>query len=99
VTRTVNLAASFATAFELASYVVVSDIYDAGEANPAGVTGELLVPGIRRHAANQSVQYAPTFDDVLADLEALHDQCDVVLLLGAGDIATIARDLRGGLDA
>jgi UDP-N-acetylmuramate-alanine ligase len=41
--------------------------------------------------------YAPTLAEVLKDLASVHDQCDVVLFLGAGDIADVARDLPGGL--
>jgi len=34
---------------------------------------------------------------VILKLEELHDQSDVVLLLGAGDIASVALQLDGGL--
>ena len=40
---------------------------------------------------------AATLAEVLKDLASVHDQCDVVLFLGAGDIADVARDLPGGL--
>jgi len=98
VTRTIMLASSFATAFEGASRVIVTDIYSAGEANPSGVTGEILVEGIAAHLAPGAVHYAEDFAVALRALESMHDECDVVLLLGAGDIASIAPRLSGGLE-
>jgi UDP-N-acetylmuramate--alanine ligase len=96
VTRTTNLAEAFATAFGGADHLVVSDIYSAGEPNPTGVTGELIVAGVARHSST-STTYAASFEEVLAVLEPLHDVSDVVLFLGAGDIATVAARLSGGL--
>jgi UDP-N-acetylmuramate--alanine ligase len=77
--------------------VIITDIYTAGEANPTGVTGEVIASHVVLGSPATSA-YAATFDDVLTMLEALHDQSDVVLLLGAGDIASVASELRGGLD-
>jgi UDP-N-acetylmuramate--alanine ligase len=96
VTRTTRLADSFAPAFRGADHVVVSDIYSAGEPNPAGVTGQLIATGVARDSGANTT-YAASFDEVLDVLEPLHDASDVVLFLGAGDIATVAPRLRGGL--
>jgi UDP-N-acetylmuramate--alanine ligase len=97
VTRTINLAEAFAPAFQGAASVVVSDIYGAGEVNPTRVTGQLIADGVARESG-ATTTYAATFDDVLEALDSLHDVSDVVLLLGAGDIATVAVRLRGGLE-
>jgi UDP-N-acetylmuramate--alanine ligase len=96
VSRTLNLAPHFADAFLDASTVVVTDIYTAGEENPDGVTGELIATQIRL-TPGATCTYAPTFQDVLDVLEAHHDDTDVLLLLGAGDVASVAEHLRGGL--
>jgi UDP-N-acetylmuramate--alanine ligase len=96
VTRTENLADAFATAFRGADHVVVSDIYSAGEPNPRGITGELIAEGVARESHTDTT-YAASFEEVLAALDSLHDASDVVLFLGAGDIATLAPRLRGGL--
>ena len=42
VTRTLALVDQFAGAFEGARHVIITDLYSAGEANPDGVTGELV---------------------------------------------------------
>ena len=97
VTRTVNLVQDFAGAFDGASRVVVTDIYAAGEANPTGVTGELIVHGIRGAGPDVETVYCASLNDVPARLEPWHDTSDVLLLLGAGDVATVADRLRGGL--
>jgi UDP-N-acetylmuramate--alanine ligase len=96
VTRTLSLAQQLAAALEGADNIVVADIYTSGEANPTGVTGELVARHI--HARSGATRaYGATFDDVVGVLESLHDQSDVVLLLGAGDIAQVAQRLSGGL--
>jgi UDP-N-acetylmuramate--alanine ligase len=97
VTRTVSLAASFAPAFDAAEHVVVTDIYDAGEANPTGVTGELVADSVRARRRGSVTTYCSSLDLVPKVLESLHDHCDVIVLLGAGDVASIASKLRGGL--
>jgi UDP-N-acetylmuramate--alanine ligase len=97
VSRTINLAPQFADAFVDASTVIVTDIYTAGEANPEGVTGELIAEQIQVVHPGATCTYAPTFRDVVELLDVHHDDSDVILLLGAGDIASVAAQLSGGL--
>lgn len=91
VTRTERLAPSFARVFDDAAHVVVTDIYSAGEPNPRGVTGALVADAVGAHCV-----YAATFEDVLSALDPIGDS-DAVVLLGAGDVATLAHRLPGGL--
>ncbi|HUX03622.1 MAG TPA: UDP-N-acetylmuramate--L-alanine ligase [Acidimicrobiales bacterium] len=91
VTRTERLAPSFARAFDDAQYVVVTDIYSAGESNPRGVTGALIADAVGPRCV-----YAASFEDVLGALNLIEDS-DAVLLLGAGDVGTLAHRLPGGL--
>ena len=97
VTRTINLAPQFAMAFVGASNIIVTDIYPAGEANPTAVTGELIATRIRLSGLGATCAYGATFEDVLELVEAKHDLSDVILLLGAGDVANVAAHLSGGL--
>lgn len=94
VTRTLSLLEDFAPAFDLASAVVVTDIYSAGEPNPTGVTGAVIAEAIVRRGAVPTT-YCASLDDVPDVLEALHETSDVVVLLGAGDVASVATRLRG----
>jgi UDP-N-acetylmuramate--alanine ligase len=95
VTRTIALVEDFAPSFDLASTVIVTDIFTAGEANPTGVTGEVIAAAITRRGAGAPTTYCASIDDVPDVLEAVHDESDVVVLLGAGDVASVATKLRG----
>jgi len=97
VTRTLRLASSFASSFSDATNVVVTDIYDAGEANPSNVTGEIVARALADVDPQRHVRYEATLSDVAHALEELHDDSDVVVLLGAGDVASVAALLSGGV--
>jgi UDP-N-acetylmuramate--alanine ligase len=99
VTRTLSLADAFATAFDGASYIVITDIYSAGEPNPTGVTGEIVATALGRHHSEMTVEYCERLEDVGDRLDQHHGDLDVVLLLGAGDVAAVlAPSLSGGLE-
>ena len=91
VTRTVEIGEGFAPAFDGADVVVIADLYTAGEANPQGITGAYVATPLATR--RNGVFYAPTFDDVRIQLATV--EADIVLLLGAGDIATVLDDLPG----
>ncbi len=95
VTRTISLAEDFAPSFDLASNVIVANIYTAGEANPTGVTGQVVADAILARGAGATTTYVASLDDVPEALERVHDQSDVVVLLGAGDVASVAAKLKG----
>jgi UDP-N-acetylmuramate--alanine ligase len=95
VTRTIALAEDFAPSFDLATNVVVTNIYTAGEANPTGVTGQVVADAILARGAGATTAYVASLDDVPDAIERVHDQSDVVVLLGAGDVASVATKLRG----
>jgi UDP-N-acetylmuramate--alanine ligase len=95
VTRTLSLVDEFAAAFDGVATVIVTDIYRAGEENPTGVTGEVIERAIGVRAAGVAHHYCASIDDVPDALAALRADHDVVLLLGAGDVATIAARLVG----
>jgi len=96
VTRTIALAQDFATAFDGAQRVIVTDIYRAGEANPSGATGRLVANAVAGSLAGR-VDYAATFAEVVATLAA-GPAVDVILVLGAGDIANVIGLLPDGID-
>ena len=67
----------------------------AGEPNPTGVTGEIVAEAIIRRGAGATTTYCASIDDVPNALEALHATSDVVVLLGAGDVGSVAAKLKG----
>jgi len=95
VTRTLSLVEEFAPAFDLAAAVVVTDIYTAGESNPTGVTGEVVADAIVRRGAGIPTTYRDSLEDVPDVLETLRETSDVIIFLGAGDVASIAKRLEG----
>ena len=95
VTRTIALADDFAPSFDLASIVIVTDIYSAGEANPTGVSGQVIADAVTARGAGATTTYVASLDDVPGALERVHDESDVVVLLGAGDVASVATKLQG----
>jgi UDP-N-acetylmuramate--alanine ligase len=95
VTRTRSLVEDFAPSFDIATAVIVTDIYTAGEPNPTGVTGEIVAEAIIRRGAGATTTYCASIDDVPNALEALHATSDVVVLLGAGDVGSVAAKLQG----
>jgi UDP-N-acetylmuramate--alanine ligase len=96
-TRTEKLANDFAHAFEGASLLIVTDVYGAGESNTSHVSGDLIARAVRSTRPSFLVQYAPTFDEVIAHLEEVGEGLDLLLVLGAGDVGTIVSMLPGGI--
>ncbi len=97
VTRTATLAGTFAGAFAAASRVVVTDIYTAGEANPEGLTGEVVRDELVALRGARDVAYARDLVGVAALLGEWTEPGDAIILLGAGDVAEVATHLSGGL--
>jgi UDP-N-acetylmuramate--alanine ligase len=97
VTRTLALVDQFATAFEGARHVIITDLYSAGEANPQGVTGEVVARALQRFDPSLDTLYCEDMGLVGELLEQLVDDSDVILVLGAGDIGSIIATLPGGV--
>jgi UDP-N-acetylmuramate--alanine ligase len=86
--RTRALAQEFGAAFGDADHVLVTDVYPAGEAPIPGVTAELIVGAARSHG-HRNVVYAGDLARAEALLRELVRPHDLVLTLGAGDIARL----------
>jgi UDP-N-acetylmuramate--alanine ligase len=97
VTRTLALAEAFGGSFSLARHVVVTGLYRAGEANPTGVSGEVVVDALHRNDPTLDARYCEELDHVVEVLEDVLADSDVVLFLGAGDVASLIATLPGGV--
>jgi UDP-N-acetylmuramate--alanine ligase len=97
--RTAALMDAFGPALAGADYIVLTDIYGAGEQAIDGVTIERLATSIRA-AVSAPVEVVPNLDDVAAALARVVKAGDVVITLGAGSIGGVAdrllAALRGG---
>ena len=92
VTRTTALADQYAESFDDLSGVVVTDIYRAGEENPAGVTGEIVVGPLRERGVTPAF-YAARLSDAAALVSEHASGADLLLVLGAGDVTRVLDSL------
>jgi UDP-N-acetylmuramate--alanine ligase len=79
-----------------ADLIVVTDVYGANQTPIPGVTGALVVDGVRRAAPEREVVYAPHGEDAISFLTGEVREGDLVITLGCGDVwmlgdATLAR--------
>jgi UDP-N-acetylmuramate--alanine ligase len=88
-TRTQFLMSDFGRAFAGADVVLMTDIYPAGEDPIPGVTLEALASAVRADFKGE-LRLVPALDDVAPQLAALAQRGDMVVLLGAGSIGSIA---------
>jgi UDP-N-acetylmuramate--alanine ligase len=90
-TRLSHLMKAFATAFNQADVLIVTEIYAAGETPIAGVSGKALYEEILQFGHKQAF-FEPDLEKVPGLVGKLAQPNDIVLVLGAG---TIARAIPG----
>jgi UDP-N-acetylmuramate--alanine ligase len=93
--RTSSLAREFGLALARADTVVVLDVYPAREraAEHPGVSGLLIAQAAAEAGAGAQVCWLPTFADAEPFLRGLLGEGDVCMVMGAGDVDTLARAL------
>ncbi|MBU3678174.1 MAG: UDP-N-acetylmuramate--L-alanine ligase [Candidatus Kapabacteria bacterium] len=84
-TRTRDFYREFATSFDNADVIVLTDVYAAREEPIEGVSGRLIADAAR-DAGHRHVFYAETLNDVSILLEELLRPGDILLTMGAGDV-------------
>jgi UDP-N-acetylmuramate--alanine ligase len=94
--RTQHLLADFATSFADADRLWLAEIYAASEPAIPGVTSAALAAEIR--ATGQSVELAPSLDELPALVRGAMEPGDLVVFLGAGDITRAAHQLAAQLE-
>jgi UDP-N-acetylmuramate--alanine ligase len=93
-TRTQALAAAFAGAFDGADVVVVTDVYGAGERPIPGVTGRLVADAVAAAPHAPEVRYVKDRTALATAVLDLAQEDDLILTMGAGDLTTLADELR-----
>jgi len=96
-TRTRDLHGEFATAFNDADVLLLTDVYAAGEEPLAGVTAERLVEAVRG-CGHRDAHHLPRAGLAAAARGRLLPG-DIVITLGAGDITQVGAELLGLLGA
>jgi len=88
--RTQALQKEFATAFKNADQLFLTDVYAASEAPIAGVSGQTIYNAVRS-TGQAGVAYEPDLQRLTQQLFATARAGDLVLVMGAGDIYTVAQ--------
>jgi UDP-N-acetylmuramate--alanine ligase len=96
-TRTADLAPEFGAPLALADAVFVTDVYAAGEQPIIGVSGRLVVEATE--AAGGTVRFVPRITEVAHAVAEIAKPGDTVLLLGAGDITSVASEVALAVEA
>jgi len=90
--RTQNLLDEFASCFAHADYLILTDIYPAGEPVIPGVDAQLLFERVKKYAPSKKVVYLPK-EDIIAHILKIRQPHDLAVTLGAGDISRISDEL------
>ncbi len=97
-TRLAKLMTSFATAFNQAEVLVLTEIYPAGEDPIPGVTGRALYEEVRQFGHKQ-VHFEPDLKGIGPLLRTILVPGDMVLVLGAGNVNKTIPDIIAELEA
>ena len=95
--RTEALGAQQGAAAALGDVVAVTEVYGAGEAPIAGVSGLDVLEAAR--AVGSEVAWTPSLDDALEWLDETVRAGDLVLTVGAGDVNTLGPRLLSRLES
>jgi UDP-N-acetylmuramate--alanine ligase len=90
--RTKLLLNEFSESFNLADYIIVTDIYPASERPIKGVDAKVLLELIKQRAPHKEVIFLPK-EKIVAHLLKILKPDNIVITLGAGDIVKISDDL------
>ena len=91
-TRTKLLSDEFSKSFDSVDYLIITDIYPAGEEPQEGISGRLIYDKIKEHSPNKQVIFLPKEKIATYILENIKSQ-DLVVTLGAGDIVKTCDEL------
>lgn len=96
--RLSSLFEEFCTCFNDADYVIVADVYAAGETPIDGINKDALAEGLRRHG-HKGISTLPAPEQLAAQVANIAQSGDMVVCLGAGTITAWAHALPNELDA
>lgn len=97
-TRTADLMEEFSTSFEGCDFLMLLDIYPAGEKPIEGITSKALQEKIKR-TGDMNIVYHPEKEGLLRRLISEIKTGDVLLTLGAGDVWKVGEKILETLNA
>ena len=92
-TRTRDQFDAFARVLAEPDRLILGDIYPAGEAPVAGITSDSLASSIGQRGGAEVTRIAG-IDDAPDALDSVVEDNDLVLIMGAGDVGSLAAKLR-----
>jgi UDP-N-acetylmuramate--alanine ligase len=95
-TRTQELWEDFVTAFNDADFVIITEVYAAGEQKIPGAESAPLVEAISAHG-HRNAHFVSDLDDVVSQLIGELESGDLVITLGAGNISSLGEKILEGL--
>ncbi len=96
--RTSFLFREFARSLDLVDFLVLTDVYPAGEKPLPGVTGKLILDALLEEKPNSQVAYTPSLIQARQLLCEQTKPGDLVLTLGAGDVTLLGEDFLRALE-
>lgn len=90
--RTLSFYKEFASSFDNADILVITDVYPSREKPIEGVTGELIANQAKKYG-HKNVIYVPNFDDITSTVMGILKENDIVITIGAGSIYKIAEQI------
>ncbi|RKY31452.1 MAG: UDP-N-acetylmuramate--L-alanine ligase [Candidatus Omnitrophota bacterium] len=90
--RTKLLIDEFGKCFDLADYIIITDIYPAGELPIKGIDAELIFNRLKENYPDKKIVLLPRGKIVAHTLENIR-QRDIVVTIGAGDIGKTCDEL------
>jgi len=96
-TRTKLLLDEFGLCFDLADYLILTDIYAASEPPIEGITARCIYDKIKESSPFKEIHFLPK-EEILTHVLGILKPGDIVIFLGAGDIAKISDELAERLN-
>jgi UDP-N-acetylmuramate--alanine ligase len=91
-TRTKLLLEEFGRSFDLADYIIITDIYSANEPPIEGIDARCVSDKIKEYSPHKQVNFLPK-EEIAAHISKIIKPDDLVITLGAGDITKICDEL------
>ena len=91
-TRTKLLLNDFASCFDMADGVIITDIYAASESPLEGVSAQAVCEKIKDNSPEKYLRYVPKMDLIPQIMESIKPG-DLIITLGAGDITRVCDGL------
>jgi len=97
-TRTLQLKREFSRCFDSSDYLILTDIYPAGEKPIEGVSGRTIFESVKVLGYNKPAEYL-SMKDISTHVCKIAKEGDSILILGAGNINSIIDELAKGLQS